>query len=390
MLLATPRLRRRPCRYAITLATTLALTIGGLAPCVCLAQSRDRAAAKPLAAPPSVVELETDGVDGVSGQMADELSRLYDDGTTRRALTIIGKSAGQNLRDLESLRGIDMAILPIDLFMRPDATKLLPDSASNFTYAAPLWKEELHVLARSDVQTIIDLTNKQIDVGPPDSVSDVTAERLFRLLKLPYQPVRDRPELALEKLRRKEVDAVVIVAAKPSQLLQTLVVPQGWHLLSIPPEKAVSDAYAMAALDADDYPGLVPKSDPVQTIAVQMILAVANLNPTTARYRSTAAFVTAMLDGIHSLQESGHSPKWKDVDVTATVAGLARFPVAQAWVDRTKAASPLALQDAQSLFSRYIDSRQQVLGGPPISDQEKQTLFEEFQRWQATETRLPQ
>ena len=152
----------------------------------------------------------------------------------------------------------------------------------------------------------------------------------------------------------------------------------------------MTDAYATAARDSDDYPGLVPKSDPVQTIAVQMVLAVANLVPTTGRYRSTAAFVTTVLDGIHSLQEPGHAPKWKDVDVTATVAGLTRFPAAQAWVDRTKAASPLASQDAQSLFSRYIDARQQVLGGPPISDQEKQTLFEQFQRWQATETRLPQ
>ena len=283
-----------------------------------------------------------------------------------------------------------MAILPMDLILQAQATKSLPDNAGGFTYAAPLWKEELHVLARSDIQTLADLANKQVDVGPPDSASSVVADRLFGLLKLPYKPVQDRAELAVEKLAHNEVDAVVIVAAKPSELLQTLVVPQGWHLLSIPPEKAVTDAYAMTAIDANDYPGLVPKSDPVQTVSVQTILAVANLFPTSERYRSTVAFVTAVLDGTHSLQDPGHAPKWKDVDVTGSVPGLTRFPVAQAWVNRTKAASPLASQDARSLFSRYLDSRQQVLGGPPISDQAKQALFEQFQHWQATETRPAQ
>ncbi len=390
MPLSTYPLRLQRQRHAATLAMTLALAFAALVPRTGLAQTKDHAAAKALPAPPSVVELETDGVDGMSGQMADELARLYDDGTTRRALTIIGKTAGQNLRDLQSLRGIDMAILPMDLILQTQAGKSPHDSAGGFTYAAPLWTEELHVLARSDVQTITDLANKQIDVGPPDSASSVTAERLFGLLNLPYKPVQDRAELAVEKLQHNEVDAVVIVAAKPSELLQTLLVPQGWHLLSIPPEKAVTDAYAMTAVDAADYPGLVPKNEPVQTISVQTVLAVANLLPTSERYRSTCAFVTAVLDGTHSLQDQGHAPKWKAVDVTAGVPGLTRFPIAQAWVDRSKAASPLASQDARSLFSRYIDSRQQVLGGPPLSDQAKQALFEQFQRWQATESRPAQ
>ena len=390
MPLITDALRPQPHRHAATLATTLALALAALVPCAGLAQTKDHAAAKSLPAPPSVVEFETDGVDGASGQMADELARLYDDGTTRRALTIIGKTAGQNLRDLQSLRGIDMAILPMDLILQMQAARSPHENLSGFTYAAPLWTEELHVLARSDIQTITDLANKQIDVGPSDSASSVTAERLFGLLKLPYKPVQDRAELAVEKLQHNEVDAVVIVAAKPSELLQTLVVPQAWHLLSIPPEKAVTDAYSMTALDANDYPDLVPKSDPVQTISVQTVLAVANLVPISERYRSTAAFVTAMLDGSHSLQDPGHAPKWKGVDVTASVPGLTRFAAAQAWVDRTKAASPLASQDARSLFSRYIDSRQQVLGGTPLSNQAKQALFEQFQHWQATENRPPQ
>ena len=83
------RLHRR--RRAATLAAAL-VAAAALAPHAGLAQTNGHAATKALPAPPSVVELETDGVDGMSGQMADELARLYDDGTTRRALTIIGKT----------------------------------------------------------------------------------------------------------------------------------------------------------------------------------------------------------------------------------------------------------------------------------------------------------
>ncbi len=377
--------RRHPRGAIAALAIALALA---LAASVCQAQTRT--VAKPLSAPPSVVELETGGIDGVSGQMTEDLARLYDDGSTRRVLPIIGKAAGQNLRDLLSLRGIDMAVLPTDVILRAQAQKdkAQPDITTSFTYAAPLWKEEFHLLARSDIQAVTDLANRAIDVGPSDSASSVTAERLFGLMKLPFKPVNDSADLAIDKLQHGDVDAVVIVAAKPSRLLQSLTM-QGWHLLSIPPEQAVTDAYGTAALDFGDYPALISKSDPVQTIAVQTVLAVANLAPASDRAKNVAAFVTAFLDGGHTLLEPGHAATWREVDVTASVPGLTRYSVAQAWIDRSKAASQPSPQNVRALFSRFIDSRQQLLGGPVLSDQDKQALFEQFQHWQSTENRPP-
>src|ERR1700712_987350 len=63
----------------------------------------------------SVVEIETTGASGISIRMAEELASLYDDGATRRALPVVGKNATQNLRDLIQLRGIDIAILQMDV-----------------------------------------------------------------------------------------------------------------------------------------------------------------------------------------------------------------------------------------------------------------------------------
>ena len=382
------RAGRRP-RHGMAAALALSLACASFP---CLAQPRDRVLPRPSWGPPSVVVLETDGVDGISGQLADDLARLYDDGSTRRALPIIGKTAGQNLRDLLSLRGIDMAVLPTDVILQAQnrANKAQPDLVTSFTYAAPLWQEEFHLLARSDIQTVTDLANRPVDVGPPDSLSSITAARLFGLMKLPFQPVTDRPDLALEELAHGNVDAVAIVAAKPSGLLQALSLPQGWHFLSIPPEKAVTDAYSTAALEASDYPGLIPKNEPVQTISVQTVLAVANLAPASERYKSVAAFVTALLDGAHMLLDPGHQLKWREVDMTATVPGLTRFAAAQAWIDRAKAASQSAPQDMKTSFSRFIDSRQQVLGGLALSDGDKQALFEQFEHWRAVANRPTQ
>jgi hypothetical protein len=39
------------------------------------------------------------------------------------------------------------------------------------------------------------------------------------------------------------------------------------------------------------------------------------------------------------------------------------------------------------MFARFLDFRQQALGGKPVSDEEKQELFNEFSRWQASQTR---
>lgn len=47
--------------------------------------------------------------------MVEDLANLIDDGATRRVLPVVGKGALQMLTDLKYLRGIDMAILPIDV-----------------------------------------------------------------------------------------------------------------------------------------------------------------------------------------------------------------------------------------------------------------------------------
>src|SRR2546429_9703851 len=62
-----------------------------------------------------VVQLETARAGGISVRIAEDIANIVDDGATRRVLPVVGKGALQNLTDLKLLRGIDMAILQVDV-----------------------------------------------------------------------------------------------------------------------------------------------------------------------------------------------------------------------------------------------------------------------------------
>jgi len=65
----------------------------------------------------------------------------------------------------------------------------------------------------------------------------------------------------------------------------------------------------------------------------------------------------------------------------AELPGWRRFPPAEQWLQRNApvAATP-NLQDLKAIFSRFIDERQQATGGAPMTQQEKDQLFGQFER----------
>ncbi len=338
---------------------------------------------RPDAANKGVVELETGDSAGVSIPIAEDLAGLIDDGATRRVLPVVGQTAEQNLVDLVLLRGIDMAILQSDVVDAARQQHLLPGIDSSFTYVTKLYNEEFHLLAGPDVKTIADLAHRRVDVGVRGSGTSVTAQRLFDLLKIQIEPVNDAPDIALDKLRHGDIAAVAFVAGKPAALLRNVQPTEGWHLLPVPLDTGVINAYVPTTLTADDYPALIAKDKPVDTIAVGLFLAVAKLRPDSERYKNVSNFVGTFFTQFSVLLEPGHQPKWREINLAAEIPGLTRFPPAQQWLDHNAAAGRQNPQDLKMLFSVFLDTRQQAVGGAPITDQQKQELFNQFQRWQA-------
>jgi TRAP-type uncharacterized transport system substrate-binding protein len=326
-----------------------------------------------------VVELVTSG-DAASIAMAQDLASVLDDGTTRRLLPVIGRGAVENLVDLKGLRGVDLTIVQTDVldYARQHG---LPHLEASITYVAKLHTEELHVLARADIQRIGDLAGKKVEfVGS----AKVTGPAVVDVLQLKIVPVFDDFPLATQKLKSGEVAAIAYVAAKPTPLFAALEAGERLHFLGIPFAPALADAYVPAQLTAADYPRLVAADAPVDTVAVGMVMVVANLTPNTERYRNVANFVDAFFTLLPRLQEAPHHPKWNEVNVATELSGWKRFPPADSWLKRNLVASapPMDEKEMREIFAKFLDERAKAASGQTLAAEQKNQLFDQFIRWQ--------
>ena len=87
-------------------------------------------------------------------------------------------------------------------------------------------------------------------------------------------------------------------------------------------------------LEAAEYPGLIKQGERVSTIAVPTALVAFNWAAKTNRYQRVARFVDILFSRIDRLQAPGFDPKWKSINLAATVPGLERYAPAQEWLDR--------------------------------------------------------
>jgi uncharacterized protein len=335
-----------------------------------------------------VVQLETGRAAGTSVRIAEDLVNLIDDGATRRVLPVIGKGSLQNITDLKLLRGIDMAILQADVLDYARQKNFLPGIEYWANYIAKLYNEEFHLLARRDIKRVADLANQKVNIDLRGAGTEITASRLFDLLQITVTPTYDDQELALEKLRKGDIAALAFVAGKPAPLFCSIPSDDGLHFLAVPLNPSVTAAYVPTRLTAEDYPDLVPQDQPIDTVAVGAVLAAANLQVGSERYRNLVNFVDAFFTGFQSLLEPGHHPKWHEVNIMAELPGWRRFPPAEQWLQRNAPVAAVPnLQDLKTIFSRFVDERQQATGGLPMTQQEKDQLFGQFEAWQKGQIR---
>ena len=329
-----------------------------------------------------VVELETTGTSGISIRIAEELANLVDDGATRRLVPVVGKSALQNLIDLKYLRGIDMAVLPIDVIEYAREQKLVSMADPGVYYIAKLYNEEFHLLARGDIKTVADLSDRKVNVGLAGGASAITAARLFGQMRLPITLTYEPQELALEALRNGQIAAIALVSGKPAPLLRDLK-DAGLHLIEIPFSQAATDVYLPTRLTDTDYPRLIPSGGSVKTIAVGSVLAVAELRQVPERNRNVMNFVDVFFTGFQTLLEPGHHPKWLEVNIAADLPGWRRYAPAEQWLQRNvQIAKAPNVDELRLMFARFIDERRQAAGEPPMPAKEQSVLFQQYRAWQ--------
>lgn len=271
------------------------------------------------------------GVDGTYIRIAADLASVLDDGDALRVLPIVGKGSLQNLQDILALRGVDVGIVQSDVLAFARRQRLLPGLDSLIQYIAKLYDEEIHVLAGRGVERLEDLAGQAVNIDLRGSGTAMTASLLFEGLGIAIRPAHDTQDVALAKLRRGEIAALVYVAGKPARLFTGVEPGAGLRFLPVPMTPALLETYLPSALTRADYPALVPEDAPeVETIAVGAVLAVYAWAPGTERHRKVARFVEALQARFPEFLRPPRHPKWREVNLAAQVPGWVRFDAAAA------------------------------------------------------------
>jgi TRAP-type uncharacterized transport system substrate-binding protein len=314
---------------------------------------------------------------------ADELAQVLDDGDNLRILPIVTHGAASNLDDLLYLRGVDVAMTQSDVFEYFRTQRKTVNLESRVNYIVRLPTSEMHVLARNDVKSLADLRGKKVNFGPEGSASSLTGTIVFQRAGVQVEPTNYDNPVATQKLRSGEIAALIRVINKPIDVLAKIPANAGLHLVPIPFAKNYEDFYALGEFTNQEYPGLVPPGQVTDTVAVPAVLAVFNWPKNTDRYRKVQRFVEAFFTKFDQFQQPPRHPKWRDVNLAATVPGWTRWSVAEEMLQRLRQAQGVNAQQQATAAAEFANFLQEKgVGNATPSPDQREALFREFLQWQ--------
>jgi TRAP transporter TAXI family solute receptor len=272
------------------------------------------------------------GVNGTYIRIAADLAAVLDDGHDLRVLPILGRGSVQNVVDILYLRGIDVGIVQSDVLRYMSGPGGYGNLEDFIHYITRLYNEEIHILAREDVESLADLAGQPVNFDNTGSGTHMTASIVFDTLDIDVEPTTHDQALALQMLRDGEIAALVYVAGKPTQLFREIRPDDPVHFLDIPYTPDLLDTYVPSRLTHAEYPGVIDQGETVETLAVPAVMAVYNWSPDTNRYHKVSRFVDAFFSEFDAFLEPPRHPKWREVNLAAEVPGWTRFAPAREWL----------------------------------------------------------
>lgn len=324
-----------------TALTTLAAAAIGLLPALSLAQAPKKAQPAASQIPTHVkintwtIGLAAGRLEGAPLRFASELARELDDEHEMRVLPIVTRGPFDNVFDLLHLRGVDLAIVSGDIldFFQKDPSG--PAIAKKLAYVMPLVPAEVHILARPEIKSVEDLVGKAVNFNTKGTQAAYTGPILFERLGIKVEQHFQPHSQAMAEMQKGDRFAATFwVSTKPLDPLAKRKFPEGFKLLTIPVNDKLLEYYFPTYLEASDYPSLIPAGQRVETVAVPTVLAAFNWPKDNDRFRRQQRFVDYLVKRLPNLQtKPGYDPKWKDINLAATVPGWQRLPLMQARLD---------------------------------------------------------
>ncbi len=324
----------------------------------------------------NTVTLISGTIGGTYVQFGADLASVLDDGNKLRVLPIVGRGSVQSVADILFLQGVDLGIVRADTLDYLERKGFAKDIKKQFTYVTKLYNEEMHVIAARSVHNLKELNGKTISVDLPNGGTFVTALTVFERLGLKPNVVYIEQRIALEKLKKGEIDAVIVVGGKPYKSVSSFK-DDRFHLVTVDYDKPLQADYLPATLSAADYPNLISQDEQkVDTIAVPAVLAAYNWAPNTDRYRKVALFVDNFFTKFPAFQNPPFHPKWKEVSLSAQLPDWQRFPAAKQWLD-SHGIEPVA----RARFEEFLKTN--TAAGKLPANTDREALFKQFQAWEA-------
>src|SRR5215469_382935 len=326
----------------------------------------------------NTVTLITGTIGGTYVQIGADLASVLDDGNKLRVLPIIGRGSVQSVADILFLQGVDLGIVRSDTLDYLERKGFARDIKKQFTYVTKLYNEEMTVIAPKSIHNLKDLEGRTVSVDLPNGGTFVTALTVFERLGLKANFAYIEQRIAMEKLKKGEIDAVIVVGGKPYKSVSNFTNDGRFHLVTVDYDKPLQSDYLPARLTSADYPNLISKDEgQVDTIAVPAVLAAYNWPTNTDRYRKLALFVDAFFTKFPIFQNPPFHPKWKETSLSAPLPGWQRLPAAQQWLEAHGIE-----QGMRARFETFLQQNPTAAKGVQ-SEADKDALFKQFQAWQA-------
>ena len=175
------------------------------------------------------------------------MARLFEKDGAFRVVPMLGDAGAGNIALLLNDPSVDVAFVSIDALSAAAATD--PTLSDRLELVVRLAPQEIHVLARTDIDSVADLAGRKVSFGPVGSSSAATAAALFKALSISVEAESLDASAAIERLKQGKIDTAVIVGGKPYPLIGAVPANSGIHLLPIPFGAPLETAYLPTPID---------------------------------------------------------------------------------------------------------------------------------------------
>ena len=329
----------------------------------------------------NTVVIVSGGLESTDLAITHQLSAALDDGDDLRILPMVGAGGSRNIRDVRFMKGIDLGITQTNVLARLRQSGEIGALDDKIVYLAKLFNEELHIVVRGDsgLDSIEQLAGRTVSLGQAGSGTQLIAHDVFERLGIAVQEVNMAGTDAIDRLATGEIDAVAVIGGKP---IPALAQRSGLRLVAIPFAKPLRDEFLPASLTGDDYPTLVAPDSRVDTVAVGTVLIAYNWAKDSDQYKKIRKFVGAFFPQIGKLQGPPHHPKWREVNLAATLPGWTRFSAAETWLAQNRREDAPVVSERDK-FDQFVRAR----GGESGSAEDHEKLFQEFLQWSEARAR---